>query len=242
MDSSLRGIREALYQDMGEEVTDEKAIALFMASSFVMPTVYASRRYADASQGDDDDPLHDIQRVVGLFRGIRTVMMTAPTSLGTNIVPHVFGNAFEGPLDENPEWFTDYMQGLEGLKSYISMRPDLDDNHRYAAMSGLRALVGTAVPDGEELQRLRLLNPAEMRIVFFFPFRMQDDFVDLLRARSPPVMAVFLYYCAVMHLAEQSCWFFFGWASRQAKSIEKDLRDTPWLALVRWPVHSLGLE
>lgn len=237
VDRSLRGIREALQGEM----TEEGAIALFMATSFLMPTEFASRRFKNGTEGENDDPLRDMQRLVGLFRGIRVVVMTAAATVGMEMVPRIFGTVFSGPAEQDPEWVAEYIKGLEGLESYVGMRFDLNAADRSVAIDGARVLINTVIPDEEDFRRLRVLNPAQIRIVYIFPFRAQDDFLELLGSRFPPVMTAFLYYCAAMYLSEPKSWFLSGWAFKQAKSIEQELRGTPWLEHARWPMEILQI-
>lgn len=225
---ALSGIRAALTADL----TLDSGTALFAASSLLLSSTYASRQHLPA-----EGLIDDLVGMVALFRGTSSVLNIATKKLSTDLVKDVFGDSLHGPPAVGA-WVSEYVHHLKNLNSYLSTIPDLSENVRVTAIKGTQVLIN--IPWNFSTGDRAITSSVEVRILYRWPFSVDPDFLQMIRGREPAVLAVFLFYCAIMSMAEETCWFLKGWGSRLRDAVTKPLEGTPWLEQARWALDVIG--
>jgi hypothetical protein len=175
--------------------------------------------------------------MVALFRGTSSVLNAATKTLSADLVKDVFGQSLNGP-PEVGAWVTEYIDHLKNLNTYLSTVPDLSEPVRATAIKGAQVLINA--PWTLSTTERAIPSSVEVRILYRWPFSVDPDFLQMIKDNEPAVLAVFLFYCAVMTKAEETCWFLTGWASRLRDAVTKPLEGTPWLEQARWALDVIG--
>ncbi|KAH8169329.1 fungal specific transcription factor domain-containing protein [Sarocladium implicatum] len=223
---SLSGIRDAI----GLDITLDRGVALFMASSFLLSSTYASRRHLTADPAQDD-AIDDLLGMIKLFLGVDVVQKRTLEAISRDVLQEIFGDNMQ-VLPEIEPWVTEYSNNLESLRNHIAESPLLDDKTRETALNGCQVLLD-AVWSPKASER-GIIPAVEVRIVYRWPYWIDDDFLQLIRDRNPVGLAVLLFYCVAMRQTETTCWFLFGWASRLASAISERVKGTVWAEQVQW--------
>lgn len=80
-----------------------------------------------------------------------------------------------------------------------------------------------------------------MRIVFLWPTILADEFLGLLHHKASPALAVFMYYCTIVHESHPVAWYTGGWGTSVARDIKTYLQ-APWTDVIQWPLDYLDLQ
>lgn len=223
---SLSGIRDALEA----EVTLDRATALFMASSFVLSSTYASRRHVedDATEGDAID---DVMGMVTLFRGVGVVQSTTTKTLSKDVLKEIFGDDMQVSPKIEP-WMTEYSKHLETLKACIKDSPNLVSKMKNTVVAGCQVLLDAAW--SSKASDKGIISTVGVRMFYRWPYWIGNDFLQLVRDREPVALAVLLFYCVVMQQTEITSWFLHGWSARLASVLSEHVKGTQWVEYVQW--------
>ena len=74
--------------------------------------------------------------------------------------------------------------------------------------------------------------------VFLWLFRVSDDYLSLLSARTPEALAIFAYFCVLLKQLEWT-WYMEGWSAHLIAGIWYSL-DHEHRSWIQWPVEQIG--
>jgi hypothetical protein len=152
----------------------------------------------------------------------------------------IFQEIFRGRKEVTPvigPWISEYIDNLEALKNYISTSQDLTESVRQVAIKGAQVLIDAPTFTGSDRA---VISSVEVRVLYRWSYWVAAEFLQMIRDEEPAVLAVLLFYCAIMRRLETSCWFLKGWADRLAEAVSRTLDGTPWLEHTQWAFMVLG--
>lgn len=225
----LAGLREAL----SDNLTERSNYALFAASSFLIPTTFASRLKNDDSP-DPAAPLIAILDVFAILRGTIAIDMVAAEKRHRVPSDDFYDSA---PVNLNDPFLLPSMRTrLHDLRSKIYASPQSEPDELTSIMDqGILCLLDCT----ETIPGPNLFSTPEQRILHFWPMIVGDSFMDLIRRRSPPALVVFSYYCVVLRLAEEDSWYLDGWTDALTGSVAALLQGSPWAADAEWSMERI---
>ena len=237
---AIQGLREALPPST-EEIQTELAYALFVTSSFLMCSSFASLRTQDSPGCEPSaSPLDNMLEIFSLIRGVGLVLRLSRFRLrdGPLLNAFQFENYDEGSGGDNVRGLLlpQVAGKLAELRSRLKQMSDLGAEVQTAADASTVLLLGCVTPPWPEP---RVIMSIEMRTVFLWPLLLGENFVSLLRTRHPVAMPVLAHYCVLMRATEPACWFVRGWSLNVAEFIMKSVEGTHWEDLCRWQLEQI---
>jgi hypothetical protein len=227
LDNALLGLRDAL----SHEITPELCVPLFLASSLLLSNTYASRRHVSDSAAAAN-PIDEIVSIVGLYHGTTAISRTASETFARNIFEETLSTGMPPSAGESP-WLADFIRELQTIDAVFERAGnELSPQAVDVARRGVQTLLEVAQPPAPS--EPDLMSSMDVRILYRWPFVVQQSYLDALSAREPAAIAVFVFYCAVMRQAEMKLWPLVGWAERLSEAAANVLADTPLLSLPQW--------
>ncbi|KAI5804315.1 hypothetical protein EDC01DRAFT_701768 [Geopyxis carbonaria] len=225
-DRAVRGMATQLAH-----ISQDNCHALVVASCLVVIYSFVATRLA--LDDPDPSPQPRIAAWMPLLRGVHSILKQAWTWVT------------DGPLSD---LITQYKLAAAAPNAILPPATDaaiaslfrlctdrsLPDPHRelddtkvstayFSVISQLRQSYASMTPAYENL----------IAVIFIWPIIACDEYVELLVARRPRALVIFLHYCALFTLAEEF-WWSRGNAELECGRIE-ELLGPEWGEWVRWP-------
>lgn len=74
--------------------------------------------------------------------------------------------------------------------------------------------------------------------IFIWLFRVQDDYLELLKRHSQEALVIFAYFCVILKRLDHH-WWIEGWSTHLMEKIWGIL-DEEHRLWVRWPIEEIG--
>lgn len=235
---ALGGIRREVCRD----INSDNALPLFIASTFLIPTTWASRRHVPPEDGliGGNSPLDNLLSMVGLYRGVSAIQRAAGQTLRRDLAVEVFGGKASIPPDAVGACKTFYGNHIAELEQKITMAAGLDEHTRQVALRGVKTLLN--FEDALDLHVPGIISLLDFHLLYRLYFAAEDEFLQLLRLREPVVLVVFLHYCIALQRAERWCWALKGWCARIVDEVQRELQASPWLEAAQWPLEEISIR
>ncbi|KAH7138831.1 hypothetical protein B0J11DRAFT_26059 [Dendryphion nanum] len=227
-DLAIRSLRKVL-----PNMSPDNAGALALTSALLVLTVFASRGM-DAVGKPPGPVIEDLMDVFELIQGILKILMTGAASV------------FQGPFaafmsgapvhTPSPAVFSHIETHIDYLSNLITARPDMSVGEKAevaGVLMGFRTILGMyCVPHKDS---------KELRFLFALTLSFSPEFLEKLKARQAPAMAIMSVYAVALRAAENEFWFMQGWAERLMRAIGEVVDET-WQGAVKWPWEYVVIE
>jgi hypothetical protein len=238
--NAIQGLREALPPDTNE-IKIEDAYALFVASSFLMCSSFASLHTEDSNGSEPcASPYDKVLEIFSLIRGVGLVLRLSQIKLRNGPLLNAFQYESHGEDNSAGDIRQLLLPRLAGrladLRSRLKQMADLDAGVQEAADGAIVLLIGCVTPPWPEP---RVIRSIELRTVFLWPLILGDAFVALMRSRHLVVMPILAHYCVMLRATEPACWFVRGWSSDVSEFILKSVKGTQWETLCAWQTEQI---
>lgn len=190
---------------------------------------------AFASLKDEEDLLYDTNNVLpswlALFRGVRTVLESNNRAIYSSSIAFLFHST-----EFNDIWDSKQsdLEALAEFQGYIETSRGQNEQ--------TRQLLGSALQD---LRRAFYFfygaefgNDSRTRCLFTWMYKIQDDFLSLLRAKNSQALCILGFFCVLLHRLEYN-WWFQGWGTHLIDRIHTAL-DELHRFWIRWPIQEIG--
>lgn len=194
---------------------------------------------ADDSDDDRSSPtLEDLIDIFMLSRGMNAVLMIFEPAIQTGPMLGIFRP------ETAPAVPSGFLESVQAQLSLLGQQVAAVAKGEHGALPGDREVA--VVVEGVIQNFLMTIRRAGetasspiVRVSFLWPIWMEDEFITLLRARQPMALAVFTYYCAILHHSAQTAWFMRGCGRAVCRDIEKDI-PAEWKEKIWWPLHYIA--
>jgi hypothetical protein len=78
------------------------------------------------------------------------------------------------------------------------------------------------------------IDNREIRFLFFWPIRLSQNFMQMLREKHSCTLVFIAYYAVVLRSAEPLFWFIDGWGERVIRAVSEAIAPN-WQPAVQWP-------
>lgn len=222
----------SMRDGLSGEMTEIKAYALFTTSGFLMASTFVLYTLNDELAGTSC-PLDTMFEIIFLLRGTWAIQRAAvdqtkknPSKSLIDGISLIYDEIALQPVET----------ALKALRLGIWANPELNDEVQRATDSG----IGSMLQCMENRPGPRVMTSIAIKTVFHWPMIVESDYIDLLHARHPAALTVFLFYCVIMQGQEGECWFLNGWSSKLVDTIFPLLQHSTWLDIGKWPLQQLG--
>ncbi|ETS86973.1 hypothetical protein PFICI_00801 [Pestalotiopsis fici W106-1] len=193
------------------ELTEESCHSIFATASLLVINSFAS--YSCQSPGS---AIEDLLDIFELTRGMNGILKMYESSLWSGPLARQF-HPSDQPRDSAE--LGDVMHDLAKMAASPSNVVGSDPACRQAAESLTYAI-----------ERAMLTSSApHLRVVFYWPIALSDEFMRLLKQKEPSAFVVLWYYARVLSLGEPNVWFLSGWGEsllRDAQHLTHDAVGT----------------
>lgn len=225
---AARGLRTALMK-----ITSENCHASFAAASVLCIGAFAAEALPVSSKptGRHQPTLADMLDVIILTRGMSIVLHSSEGMLHQG----PFAELFRRFTYNSPQIF---LEAVCGKLHELSIRVLEDHSIDQATVRVVNCEIHnfiTCIKDSI----ISATNPTN-RITTMWPTILADDFLALLHRKVSPALAVFTYFCAVVHESQNFTWYTRGWGLSVAKDVERFIQE-PWTEAIRWPMDCMSL-
>jgi hypothetical protein len=231
---AISGIRRTLSKPIAEGTSQ----ALFAASALLMVGTFATNRDLEqfepaAACNSAYCPMDGILETFSVVRGLSAIREATSKELQRNLVDDLFGAQ---PLNTGCESLLLVEGQLSSLKARITADERLEGELKLAVCSGIDSLLAFMGRKSTVLAR------KELSVVFGWPWTISEELLEVLRARHPAALTVFLYYCIIMQSLEADYWFLNGWSARLGKVIATSLHGSQWEEAAQAPLQQLKIH
>lgn len=230
-DVALEKVKLALAGELAEE----QCHGIYAASIFLVNCAFATLPCSEILNPNFNsiDSLIDIFTLVS---GMAAILLVSEQKLRSGPLQGIFPT----PNRALPPT----AGGLQDVSSFLGkVKTTLADPKGEFYGSDTLVAVSAAVvllDSISDASRSLLATSPELRIVFVWPLRLSQSYLDLLQRRHPSATVVLAYYTVVLLYGERHCWFLTKWAERLMSSIWEQLSNTPYHKMVEWPLSMVN--
>lgn len=223
-DRALAGVRSAM-----SNVTKENCDALFVFSTTVIVFTFAQPRVPGTLIfiGSEDE---DTAERLLLIRGVHSILMSAWDWISVGPISALLKS---GRYRSPPEFLgppeSDHLLELSQLIKESTIDEAELEAYEGAIENLRKSFAAICAPDS----RICHLAPA-----FSWPIKISDEYIGLLRRRTPEALAIFAHYCVLLKKLD-GFWWVQGWGTILLSTIYGLLGNTHRL-WIRWPIQECG--
>ncbi|KAM5357910.1 hypothetical protein ACJZ2D_015784 [Fusarium nematophilum] len=230
---AVRGLRGALTR----AVTPQNCHALWVSSIFLAISKFAFTPTYEHHQGSCSSALLNLVNIFSMISGIVAIMRSSQELIRTGPFQGIFSQRLGFQYSRSD--LRDLLQSVSDLnKTVKSWGLDPDPNIQLALTSALESL-DSCVADISNSPDYGSF-PAEIKILFVWPSRLSQTFLDLIKASHPLAVIVLAHYCCLIRWSGPAYWFCRGWGRPLADCVMSILEDSEWAHLAEWPVKVMA--
>ncbi|KAK4178082.1 sterol uptake control protein 2 [Triangularia setosa] len=222
---AIRGISGALT-----DITSENCHAVFATSALLFVSTL-SASHIDFAQGGQEPNVGDLVSIFRVVRGIFSVLNKADGIVRSGPLQALF-TRHQGPRKPFPT----LDQVAVRAQAFLLQAEDTGDDDMtdpavrsviIAAANALLHFIPEALEHG--------MNP-EYRIVTAWPMYTMSEFVQLLKQRHHPALALLSYYMMIIDSTSKYWWYMKGWGPGVVRDILRTVK-APWDCHPIWALN-----
>lgn len=220
-DLSIRALRKTI-----PNISQENAGALFSTSTLMSLCLFGSTGLAATDPTIGSRSLFD--ELLDIF--VLQQGMTSILSIGTGFVRDSPFKAITGrsPVEVPPQ---PVLQLVMDRIIIFESFPEIE-NLPEESRTELRSAI-EATKDVSLWAMSPFIDSREIRFLFFWPIRISQTFLNMIRQRQSCALALLAYFAVILRAAEPLFWFMDGWSERVIKAIAEAIEPS-WQPAMQW--------
>lgn len=218
-------IRE--MRNMLASLSSDNAGPVFATSALITLSVFGSTGMDANDSATDSRPLlDDLLDIFALQQGIWSIL----SSGARYVLEGPFASLLTSNNDNEPPLLIlqELSTQLPKLTSSIDSQ-SLPLEIRHEILESLVSLQGCI-----DYAMAPVSTSRALRFLFFWPIRINHNFLLLLRSKDSAALAVLAHYAVAFRAAESIYWFMDGWAERVVRAIAEAVGPS-WRHFIQWP-------
>ncbi|KAF2659726.1 hypothetical protein K491DRAFT_590692 [Lophiostoma macrostomum CBS 122681] len=221
-DLSIRALRKTLPR-----LSFENAGALFATSSIMTLCLFGSTGLDAKDPNTESRPLfEDLLDIFILQQGMTSILSAGNDYVREGPFAAIIGrSSVEVPQQPFLQVLLEHITTFASFSEIQSLSKEVEREVTLTIEAFKEILLFAMSP---------FIDNRELRFVFFWPVRLSQNFLQMVRQKQSCALAVVAYYAVALRLTEPLFWFMDGWGERVIRAVFEAIEPS-WQPAVQWP-------